>query len=125
MGRILIVEDDLEIRNLLGLALEMEEHECQLASTAEEALEVQRVQPADAIVLDFMMPQMNGGEFCTQLRSRNDLTPVLILSADKEIARRAQRCGADRIMKKPFEMDEFLETVNGLVRQSRPEVAPA
>ncbi|HET9933371.1 MAG TPA: response regulator transcription factor [Polyangiaceae bacterium] len=118
--RILLVEDDLQLGELLRRILSEEGHALEFTSSladARRALEQQRV---DVIVLDRMLPDGDGLEFCGALRSQGDETPILMLTARTEVQDRVAglRSGADDYLGKPFEVEELLARAEALVRRS-------
>lgn len=120
MSRIIIVDDDPDVRSALVMVLEHDGHDCEMFASAKEALERQKNSPAEVIVLDQMMPGMTGVEACLELRARGDKTPVIFLSADREIARRAEGLENSKVIKKPFDMEELLVAVQDLKGTSMP-----
>lgn len=114
MSRILVVDDDADVRAALAMVLELDGHECEMFASARDALDWHRKHPGEIIVLDQMMPGMTGVEACGELRSHNDKTPVIFLSADRDIARRAEGFERSVVIKKPFDMEELLLAVRSL-----------
>ncbi|MSP91668.1 MAG: response regulator transcription factor [Myxococcales bacterium] len=120
---VLIAEDDLEIAGVLRKALTGAGYRIALATDGEEALRSALAQRPDLIVLDVMMPQMNGWEVCKALRARPefDATGILMLTAIgpnlNEMT--APLYGADDHLDKPFLIDELLERVGRLARAKR------
>ena len=114
MSRIIVVDDDPDVRSAIAMVLEMDGHDCELFGSAREAFDRHRAKPADVLLLDQMMPGMTGAEVCKMLRQNNDFTPVIFLSADREIDRRVQGLPQSKVIKKPFDMDELLESIRAL-----------
>src|ERR1700741_3604955 len=81
MTQILVVDDEPAVRRALERALRLENYEVELAADGEEALDRLAAKPADAVVLDVMMPGIDGLEVCRRLRAAGDRTPVLMLTA--------------------------------------------
>src|SRR5205814_2703504 len=112
---VLVVDDDPDILQTLALCLSTEGYRVLMASNGKEALEVlQREKPA-CILLDLMMPVMDGWQFVAELDSRGwRRAPLLILSADRAVQGHALRLHADAFLAKPFDLDELLGKVSQL-----------
>src|SRR6202000_3527050 len=104
MARVLVVDDEPAVRRALERALHLEQYEVTLASDGEEALDAMATQPADAVILDVMMPRLDGLEVCRRLRQAGDRTPVLMLPARGEVDDRVAglAAGADGYLVKPL-----------------------
>jgi len=116
---ILVVDDDPDILDALSEILEAEGYEVDRARHGQEALaRVDRRRP-DLILLDLMMPVMDGWEFAQALRRRDDgaQIPVVILSADRQAGAKARVVGARGFLAKPFELNELLRVVGESVPQ--------
>ncbi len=119
-GHILVAEDDRGVRQAIERALKFEGYEVTTADDGAEALAaVKRDQP-DLIILDVMMPHVDGLETCRRLRSRGDVTPILVLTAKHEVSDRVAGldAGADDYMVKPFALEELLARVRALLRRA-------
>jgi two-component system, OmpR family, response regulator MprA len=81
MAHILVVDDEPAVRRALERALRLDKHEVELAIDGEEALDRLAERPADAVILDVMMPGVDGLEVCRRMRAAGDKTPVLMLTA--------------------------------------------
>jgi len=127
--RVLLVEDDERIRTSMRLSLEDEGYEVEEAGTGEEALELQTralvSNPFDLLVVDIMLPGMDGWEILKWMRGAGVQTPVLILTArDKVFDRvRGLEIGADDYLVKPFAFSELLARVRTILR--RPPIREA
>ena len=110
---ILIVDDDQEILNLLELALTDEGYSVSRASNGQEALDVLEVELPGVILLDLMMPVMNGWALCQEIKSRDDLRdiPVILMSADRRLDRKVQEAQADDHLRKPFDLTTLYEVI--------------
>jgi len=120
---ILVVEDDPSILQGLGLALGREGYQVRTAADGERGLEMARQGPWDLIILDLMLPGLNGFEILAALRAAGDDTPVLILSArsDEMDRIRGLDLGADDYVIKPFSLGELMARVRAMLRRQRRE----
>jgi len=118
--RILVVEDEPKLGRLLVRGLGEDGHPTDLAPSGEEALWMAGAAPYDAIVLDVMLPGMNGFETCRELRSRDIWTPVLMLTARDAVEDRIAGLdtGADDYLVKPFAFSELLARLRALARRA-------
>lgn len=119
-ARVLVVEDDRGVRESLERALGYEGYE---VSTAPDGIEAMQVQPSfdpEVIVLDVMMPVMNGLEVCAKLRAKGVGTPILMLTARHEVSDRVAGldAGADDYLVKPFALDELFARIRALLRRT-------
>ena len=123
MSRILIVEDEPKLARLLARGLAEEGHPADVAATGEDALWMAGAAAYDAIVLDVMLPGLDGFAVCRTLREREIWTPVLMLTARGEIEDRIEGLdtGADDYLLKPFAFDELLARLRALVRRAPAE----
>lgn len=120
-GRILVVDDDPEILSLLRRGLTYEGYVVEEASDGKEALAKALQSSPDLVVLDVMMPGLDGLEVCDRLRQANDV-PILMLSAKRTVSDRVLGLerGADDYLIKPFAFDELLARVRALLRRRKP-----
>jgi two-component system response regulator MprA len=120
--KILVVDDERAVRESLRRALELEGYEIELAADGGEALSVlaaEEPQP-DAVILDVLMPGVDGLEVCRSLRKAGNHVPVLMLTARDEVENRVAGldAGADDYVTKPFALEELLARVRALLRRT-------
>ncbi len=108
--RVLVVDDDASIRELLSTALEDDGYEVVPATNGEDALSVVDRWRPDVIVLDLMMPVMDGWTFAKRLREHDEI-PIVVLSAVNDVNRHAKSIGAAAVVGKPFDLDQLLPKV--------------
>jgi two-component system response regulator MprA len=119
--RILIIEDDEAILKFLRRGLAYEGYQIDAAADGETGLGYARDHPPDLVVLDWMLPGLDGLEVCRRLRSGGPV-PILMLTAKDHISDRVQGldAGADDYMVKPFSLDELLARIRALLRRAQP-----
>ena len=123
--KILVVDDERAVRESLRRALELEGYEIELAADGQEALQLLETngdaQP-DAVILDVLMPGVDGLDVCRRLRRSGNRVPVLMLTARDEIENRVAGldAGADDYVTKPFALEELLARVRALLRRVSP-----
>jgi DNA-binding response OmpR family regulator len=120
MARILVVDDDPAIRQLLTDVLEIEGHDVVVACDGEAAVDTFERGRPDFVVLDVMMPHLDGYGVLRRIRERGEPVPVLMLTAaaEPDTATRAWADGVDYFLAKPFAADEVTNLVNGVLRHS-------
>nr|WP_319962281.1 response regulator transcription factor [Virgibacillus natechei] len=120
-GKILVVDDEERIRRLIRMYLEREEYEVEEADNGADALEKSLNNNYNVILLDLMMPEMDGIEVCKELR-KEKTTPVIMLTAKGEEGNRVQgfEVGADDYIVKPFSPREVVLRVKALLRRVSP-----
>ncbi|MBK9121045.1 MAG: response regulator transcription factor [Phycisphaerales bacterium] len=129
MARIVIIEDEPDLAMGLRDNLEFEQHEVAHAADGEAGLRLATQQPTDLVLLDIMLPNMDGFEVCRRLRAAGYTMPIIILSArSQEIDKvRGLELGADDYVTKPFSLRELLARVHAALRRatSGPTPQPA
>jgi CheY-like chemotaxis protein len=112
---VLVVDDDPDILQTLALCLSTEGYRVQMAANGKEALEALAAERPAVILLDLMMPVMDGWQFVAELDRRGErAAPLLILSADRAVQGHAAKLRADAFLAKPFDLDELLVKVSQL-----------
>ena len=119
--RILLAEDEAHLAKGIAYNLEKRGYEVLVAPRGDTALELGSAQGFDLIILDVMMPGLDGFEVCRQLRARQILTPILMLTARHEMENRIRgiQLGADDYLGKPFNLEELLARTESLLRRRR------
>ena len=118
--RVLVVEDETKLARLLARGLSEEGHVADVAGRGEDALWMAQAAPYDAIVLDVMLPGLDGFATCRELRANEVWTPVLFLTARDEVEDRVRGLdtGGDDYLVKPFSFAELLARLRALVRRT-------
>ena len=120
--KVLVVDDDRAVRDAIDRALRFEGYDVVAAADGQEALDSVAADTPEAIVLDVMMPGVDGLDVCRRLRATGDDTPVLMLTARHAVADRVAGldAGADDYLVKPFALEELLARLRALLRRTMP-----
>jgi two-component system response regulator MprA len=115
---VLVVDDEPSVREALERVLRRDGYDVDLARDGREAIRRQAAAPADAVLLDVLMPSLDGIEVCRRMRDTGDRTPVLMLTARDGVGDRVAGldAGADDYLPKPFSLDELLARLRALRR---------
>jgi two-component system response regulator MprA len=121
--RILVVDDDRSVRESLRRSLAFNGYQVELASDGQAALDAVLAQRPDAMVLDVMMPRLDGLEVCRRMRAAGDELPILVLTARDAVSDRVAGldAGADDYLPKPFALEELLARLRALLRRRSPD----
>lgn len=119
--RILVIEDEHRIAEALKKGLEQERYAVDLAYSGDDGYELASSEEYDAIVMDLMLPGMNGNEVCIKLRKNNIHTPIIMLTAKNQVSDKVfgLDSGADDYLTKPFAFEELLSRIRALLRRPK------
>jgi DNA-binding response OmpR family regulator len=121
MAKVLIVEDDESVRQMMMYALEDEGHEVEHAPDGEAGLEMLDRWEPDVIALDMKMPTLDGWEFLERYRGgRHGHVPVVVVTAAPNTEERARQAGVETYLAKPFDLEELVGCVAAAVRRAAP-----
>lgn len=122
---ILLIEDHADLAATIGDELEARGYTMDFAADGASGLGLAMTQSYDLIVLDLMLPKLDGIEICRRLREQRIRTPILMLTARDQVADKVEgfETGADDYLVKPFDMDELAARIRALLRRSRGEVS--
>ena len=117
---ILVVEDDNDIREVIGMLLDLERYEVELCEDTECLRTKIAQQKPDLIILDVMLPDGNGCDLCCEVKNDSETSnvPIMMMSANFDLEKIKQYCDPDEFIQKPFDIDVFLDKVAGLIKKS-------
>lgn len=123
MARILLVEDEEHIRDVVKMNLELEEYDVVATDNGRDAMTLFRGQHFDLLVLDVMLPEVDGFQLCEQIRLENLEVPIMFLTAKDTSLDRVTglKKGADDYLTKPFNLEELLLRVSNLIKRASKE----
>ncbi len=121
MTRILVVEDERHIADFISRGLAIKGYEADVAMDGKSAFDLARERKPDLVVLDLMLPDLDGVEICRQLRASSDV-PIIILTARDSVRDKVEGldAGADDYLTKPFSFEELLARVRAALRRKEP-----
>jgi two-component system OmpR family response regulator len=126
MSHILVVDDDPHLREVVRYALARQGHQVREAQNGVEALAMHAASPADLIVLDVVMPELDGIDTCRELRKTSRVPVVFLSSRDEELDRvLGLELGGDDYLTKPFSTRELVARIKAVLRRATPEPVPA
>jgi len=121
--RILLVEDDLDLAEFIRKGLKEERYAVDFADDGEEGLQLALTNPYDLLIVDIMLPKLDGLTLCRRIRARGNLTPLLLLTAQNTVETKISGfdTGADQFLPKPFAFAELLARIRALLRRGNPQ----
>lgn len=124
MAKILIVEDEKQMADFISLELKHEGYEVEICYDGEKGYNKAIENPYDIILLDIMLPKINGIEVCRKIRKKKD-TPIIMLTAKSDVMDKVNGLdtGADDYLTKPFEIEELLARMRVILRRKKNDIS--
>jgi two-component system, OmpR family, alkaline phosphatase synthesis response regulator PhoP len=121
--KILIIEDELALQQTLKLNLELEQYEVEVCASGDKALQIVSSFNPNLILLDIMLPVLSGMEIYKQLKTINNTTPVIFLTAKNNVQDKIEglKLGADDYITKPFDLEELLLRIHNVLKRNTPQ----
>jgi DNA-binding response OmpR family regulator len=110
VARILIVDDEPQFRRAIHLALAVQGHDISEAANGDDALKLEQDQPFDLILVDWLMPDMDGLTLCRAIRAKSDV-PMIVITSRQDGRSGAMAAGANDYLRKPFAIDNLLSRI--------------
>lgn len=121
--RILVIEDDADLAQFIAKGLKEERYAVDLAADGEEGLDLALANPYDLLIVDIMLPKLDGLALCRRLRASGNMAPVLLMTARNTVEDKISGfdTGADQFLTKPFAFAELLARIRALLRRGYPQ----
>ena len=126
MAKVLLIEDEYQLGQIVKDSLEMRGFDMLYAADGKDGLRLYQQHHPDVVVLDIMMPNMDGFSVTTEIRKQDKLTPIIFLTAKSQTADvvKGFELGGNDYLKKPFSMDELIVRIKALLKRSSEQPAP-
>ncbi len=119
MKKVLIVDDEAEIVELVSMVLEDDDLSLLAAYDGEQALQIVRAERPDVVLSDIMMPRLDGRELCRQIKADPDIRDTIIILMSAVHRTEAADCGADELIRKPFDIASVTQMVSHYLDEER------
>ena len=118
MARILIVDDSVDLADMLSILLKMDNHDVIAANTKKAMDKVLATFKPDIVLLDVLLRDGNGREICQKIKETDIEIAVILMSANPKLIKDHQKCKADDVIEKPFDITTVMEKVNGVINKN-------
>jgi DNA-binding response OmpR family regulator len=115
MAKILIVDDSVDLVDMLSILLKMNDHEVVAANTKTAMNKVMITFQPDVILLDVLIRDGNGRDICKEIKESDNKVSIILMSANPKLIKDHQKCKADDVIEKPFDIKTVVEKVNRLI----------